>query len=190
MGLDAVQGHVAGLEATADPVSPGQVAGVDVAEQAVIGVVGQCHRLVVVVVGQDHHHRTERLLAYHGHVSRAVGQQGRGHKPTAQIGSFTATHQRCPGLHPGGHKGLHPVPLRLRDERTDQGPPIGGIPRNQHPGHHSEGLHRTVVNAAMADHPGGGGTDLPAVEPPHRGDGPYRGVHVSVVSHHQGALAS
>ena len=47
----------------ADPQPAGEVAGVDVGDQAVLGVVGQPDRLVLVVEGDDRRHRAEDLLA-------------------------------------------------------------------------------------------------------------------------------
>ena len=59
----AVEADHAGLEPLADPQAAGEVAGVDVGDQAVLGVVGQPDRLVLVGEGDDRGDRAEDLLA-------------------------------------------------------------------------------------------------------------------------------
>ena len=56
---------------------PAQVVGVDVAGQAVVGVVGHGDHLVLGVEGDDGRDRAEGLLAVDDHVGRDAGEHGR-----------------------------------------------------------------------------------------------------------------
>ena len=74
----AVEADHAGLERLADPQAAGQVAGVDVGDQAVLGVVGQPDRLVLVGERDDRGDRAEDLLAAGSRApARHVDQHGR-----------------------------------------------------------------------------------------------------------------
>jgi hypothetical protein len=62
-GTPAVHAEIAGVEGACDADRSGQVARMDVSRQAVLDVVGQCDRLVLI--GEPHHrqHRAENLFA-------------------------------------------------------------------------------------------------------------------------------
>ena len=190
MGHDAVQRHVAGFQAPGDAVGPGHVSRVHIAVEPVRRVVGDGHGLVVAVVGQHHHHRPEGLLPHGVHVRRAVGQQGRSHEVAGQVRTLASAHQRGAISHPAADEFLHAVPLAFRDQRTDEGVAQGGIPHLQHPGHRLQRGHQLVVEAGVADHPGGCRADLSTVEAPHAGYRPDGGIHVRVLGHDQRTLAA
>ena len=59
------------------PVGPGQIAGEDAGGEAEGGVIGEAHRLLLVVEGEDAQHRAEQLLATQGTVCVRRVEDGR-----------------------------------------------------------------------------------------------------------------
>ncbi len=174
-------------------MGPGEVAGEDPGRQAVRGVVGPGHDLVLVVEGQHRHHRPEDLLGDDRHVVGAVGEDG-GLDEVARgqggVGGAPAT-----GHHPGPLRlaavdvAQHLVQVLGGDEGSDVGGGVEGI-ADAHLGHPRPQLvEEGVVDGAMDVHAGAVGADLALgveVAEQRPGDGV---VEVGVVEDDQGRLA-
>ena len=73
----AVDVDLAGAQAARDALGALGIARPHAAGQPVDGVVGDAHRVVFVLVGDDRQHRAEDLLLRDGHVGAHVGEHGR-----------------------------------------------------------------------------------------------------------------
>src|SRR3954469_15511977 len=93
VGDDAlVDADHAELQALADADHPTEVGGEGVGDQAVLGVVGHLHRLLVLGEGADRRHRAEDLLAEQVRVGLDAGEHGGLEEVALVAGRGTAGH--------------------------------------------------------------------------------------------------
>src|SRR4051812_18565195 len=119
----AVHAVGAGAHAARDVDAGLRVAGPHRAREAVVGVVGDAHRIVDVVVGDDRQDGTEDLLLGDGHRVVDVGEDRRLDVPAlveagrpAATGDDTSTFVATLG-----DVALDPVAVTRREHRTDRG---------------------------------------------------------------------
>jgi hypothetical protein len=88
--------------------------------EAVLGVVGQAHRLVLVGERHGDEHRSEDLLAGDRHVVAGVGEQRRGHEVAGRqvaLAALPAAHQAGALLLAAGDVAEHALELPRVDQR-------------------------------------------------------------------------
>src|SRR6185437_4193403 len=85
--VEAVDVDLPGAQAGGQPVGPGEVGGVDVGGQAVVGAVGHPHRFVLAVDRQHRQHRAEALLLGDPAAVVHPGEHGGLHEPA--VGQVT-----------------------------------------------------------------------------------------------------
>ena len=192
VGAPAVDRDQSSAKPRRDLRGGGGIAG-DGGGQAVIGVVGERDRFVLIAVAGDRRDRSERLLPRDAHVGGNVGEQRR---PDVEAGiaavgaTGAARHQRRPLIDRGLDQALDLVILRLVDDGTDM---LADLRRVAHLGlfHHCLHDRGGVRDLALVNQkPGRGDAALPRIGE-HAGDG--RGQHrlkISALEHEIGCLAA
>ena len=177
-------GHLAGV---------GEVAGLDVARQAVGGVVGDPDRFLLGLVGEDGEHGAEDLLAGDRHVVADAAEDGGTDVVAAAhaLGAIRAAGDELGALfHALGDQGLDLVVLDLADDRAD-GDAL--LSRRADDGRFGGGLgdfQGAGVSGRGHQHPGRCVAGLAAVEEALPGAGLDRPVDVGVFEHDVRRLAA
>src|SRR5205823_6661005 len=115
----AIPVHAAGVDASKDPLGAVAVGGVDAGGEAVLGVVHEAHRLIVVGDDLEADDRAEALVAHHLHLVVHVDEH-RGIEVAAAAPEATPAHQDPGPPLPGvRHLGVQHRQLLLAGQRAD-----------------------------------------------------------------------
>ena len=164
-GAAAVDVDHPGPDPLGDLVGAHRVGGPDAAAEPELAVVGQPHRLVVVVEPDDHADRAEELLAGDRHRVVDVDEQRRldeealvqARRPAAAVGDLRAL-----GL-PGADQALDLLPLGGADQRAHGDVGVGRVPDLDLVQRRLDQADQLVQARAVDQGPGQQGAALPGV---------------------------
>src|SRR3954453_4494327 len=117
--VPAVDPDHAELERLAQPPPAGEIAGVDVGDQAVLGAVGVRQHLVVGPERHDRRHRSEDLLLGRRRPGGDVEQHGRRVEPAGPLGALAAEHRPRAGGDGLAHDPFHLLHRLLVDQGAE-----------------------------------------------------------------------
>ena len=178
------------LHPVTHPHRAGHVARPDRAGQAVVTVVGQPHRVVLVLEGNDDEDRPEDLALHDLAVLPGTGHQ-RGRVEGARVAGNGATGDHpCTGIARTRDEPVDPIAMGVRDERSDVGLRVVRVADDDLAHDRGQGVDDVRLTRAVDVHAGGGRAVLAGVVRRTEGHGTCHVIDVGVREHDGRCLAA